>query len=101
MVNPVARGSPAGKVRSHVPRPLASRPGPLATEANVVQPTPSSDVRERLGTAPAPRDRSLENRLGTRGGPPQNVAHQATAGSAAQPQGRQRLKGYPKWILQR
>ena len=61
MVNPVARGSTASRVRSHVPRPLANRLGPLATEANVVQPTPSSDVRERLGTAPAPRGRSLEN----------------------------------------
>ena len=84
MVNLVARGRPACRVRSYVPRPLANRLGPLATEANVVQPTPSSDVRERLGTAPAPRGRSLENRLGTRGGPPQNEAHQATTIIAAQ-----------------
>ena len=41
MVNPVARGSPAGRVKSHVPRPLANRLGSLATEANVVPPTPS------------------------------------------------------------
>ena len=66
MVYPVARGSPAGRVESLVPQPLANRLGPLATEANVVQPIPSSDVRERLGTATALRDRSLENRLGTR-----------------------------------
>ena len=66
MVNPVARGSPAGRVKYHVPRPLANRLGPLATEANVVQPTNSSEVRERLGTAPAPRSRSLENRHGAR-----------------------------------
>ena len=47
MVNPGARGSPAGRARSHVPQPLAKCLGPLATETNVVQPTPSSDVRER------------------------------------------------------
>ena len=62
--NPVARGSPAGRVESHVPRPLANCLGPLATEANVVQTTPSSDVRERLGTAPASRDRSWKIDLG-------------------------------------
>ena len=55
MVNPVARRSPAGRVRSHVPQPLANRLGPRATEANAVQPSPSSDVKDRLGTAPAPR----------------------------------------------
>ena len=65
MVNPVARGSSAGRVISHVPRPLANRLGTLATEANLVQTTTSFDVRERLGTAPAPRDQSLESRFGT------------------------------------
>ena len=43
----MARGSPAGRVMSRVPKPLATRVGTLATEANGVQPTPSSDVRER------------------------------------------------------
>ena len=47
MVNPQARGSPAGRVRSHVPQPLADR---LAAEAIVVEPIPSSDDRGRLGT---------------------------------------------------
>ena len=84
MVNPVVRCSPAVRVESHVPQPLAIRLEPLTTEANVVQPTPSSDVRERLGTAPTPRGRSLENRHGTRGGPPQ-VAPQATTSTASQP----------------
>ena len=84
MVDPVARGSTAGRVRSHVPQPLADRLGPLTVRANVVQPTPSSDVRERLGTAPTLRGRSSENRLGTRGDPPQ-VAHQATTSTASQP----------------
>ena len=55
MVNPMARGSPAGMVRSRMPQPLASRLGPLATEANVTQPAPSSDVRERdWGPSPLP-----------------------------------------------
>ena len=36
MVNPIARGSTASRVRSHVPQPLANRLGPL------VQPTLSS-----------------------------------------------------------
>ena len=72
IVKPVARGSPAGMVRSHVPQPLAKRLEPLNTEANVVQPTPSSDVRERGW------------RLGTRGGPSQ-VAPQATTSTANQP----------------
>ena len=76
-VQPVARGSPAARLRSLVARPLA-------IEANMVQPTPSFDVRERLGTAPAPRGRSSESRLGTRSGPPQ-VAHQATTSIATQP----------------
>ena len=82
MVNPVTRGSPAGRVRSHVPEALVNRLGPLTTQANVVQPSPSFDVRERLGTAPAPRGRSLENRRGTRSGP-QQVAPQVTANTTA------------------
>ena len=73
MVNPGQRGSPAGRVSSHVP---------LTTEANVVQPTTSSDMRERLGTTPASRGRSLESRRG--GGPPQ-VATQPTTSTANQP----------------
>ena len=83
-VKAVKRGSPAGRVRSHVLQPLANGLGPLATEANMVQPTPSSDVRERSGTAPAPRRRSLENRHETRGSPPQ-VDPQATTSNATQP----------------
>ena len=76
VVNPVTRDSPAGRTRSRVPQQLANRLVPLATEANVTQPTTSSDVRERLGTVPTPRGQSLENRLGTRNDPqlvaPQN-----------------------------
>ena len=34
----MARGSPVGRVRTHVPQRLQNRPGPLATERNVVQP---------------------------------------------------------------
>ena len=47
MVNPVTRGSPAGRVRSHVPQALVNHLVPLTTEANVVQPSSSSDVGER------------------------------------------------------
>ena len=79
----MTRGSPAGRVRSHVPQALVNRLGHLTTEANVVQPSPSSDVRERLDTTPAPRGRSLENRFGTRSGP-QQVAPQVTANTTAQ-----------------
>ena len=43
-VNSVTRGSPAGRVRSHIPQALVNRLVPLTTEANVVQPSPSSDV---------------------------------------------------------
>ena len=60
-VNPGARGSPAG--RSHVPQPLAKCLGPLATEANVVQPTPSSDEREREREV-GDRSRSTRSILG-------------------------------------
>ena len=45
-----------GRVRGNVPEPLASRLRPLVTEASSSVPAaPSSDVRERLGTAPPPR----------------------------------------------
>ena len=45
LVNPMARGSPADRMRSRMLQPQASRLGPLATEANVTQHTPKSDVR--------------------------------------------------------
>ena len=51
----MARTSSTGisRVRSNVPEPLANRLGPLASEASNVTPAaPSSDVRERFGTAP-------------------------------------------------
>ena len=83
IINPVTRGSPAGRVRSHVPQALVNGLGPLTTEANVVQPSHSSDGRERLGTSPAPRGQFLENGLGTRGGP-QQVAPQVTANTLSQ-----------------
>ena len=45
--------------------PLANCLGPLASEASGAAPAaPSSDVRERLGTAPPPRRQSMESRLG-------------------------------------
>ena len=48
-----------------MPEPLASRLGPLVTEARSSAPAaPSSDVRERLRTAPPPRRQPLESRLG-------------------------------------
>ena len=47
--------SGGGRVRANVPEPLASRLGPLAMEAGATAPAASSsDVRERLGTAPPP-----------------------------------------------
>ena len=58
MVNPMARGSYAGWVRSRVPQPLVIRLGLLVTEANVTQPAPSSDVRERE------REREIEREWG-------------------------------------
>ena len=52
-------------MRGNVPEPLASRLGPLVTEASgAARAAPSSDVRERLGTAPPPRRQPLECRLG-------------------------------------
>ena len=54
-----------GRVRGNVPEPLANRLGPLAMETGADAPvTPSSNVRERLGTAPVPRRQPLESRLG-------------------------------------
>ena len=54
-----------GRVRGNVPESLANRLGPLAMETGAAAPVaPSSDVRERLGTAPPPRTEPLESRLG-------------------------------------
>ena len=54
-----------GKVTGNVPESLANRLGPLAMETGAAAPvTPSSDVRQRLGTAPVPRRQPLESRLG-------------------------------------
>ena len=48
-----------------MPESLANRLGPLAMETGAAAPVaPSSDVRERLGTAPPPRTQPLESRLG-------------------------------------
>ena len=53
------------RIRASVPESLVNRLGPLAMETAVAAPTaPSSNVRERLGTAPAPRTQPLESRLG-------------------------------------
>ena len=63
----LARTSLTGgdRVRGNVPEPLASRLGSLAMETGATAPfAPSSDVRERLGTAPPPRRQPLESRLG-------------------------------------
>ena len=50
-----------GGVRGNVPEPLASRLGSLVTEASgAAVAVPSSDVREKLGTAPPPRRQPLE-----------------------------------------
>ena len=54
-----------GRIRGSVPESLANRLGPLATETATAAPVaPSSNVRERLGTAPPPRTQPLESRLG-------------------------------------
>ena len=54
-----------GRVRDNVPEPLANRLGPMAMETSGTAPVAlSSDVRERLGTAPPPRRQPLESRLG-------------------------------------
>ena len=47
-----------------MPESLVNHLGPLATETGTAAPAaPSSDVRERLGTAPPPRRQPLESRL--------------------------------------
>ena len=54
-----------GRVRGNVPESLVNRLGPLAMETGAAAPVaPSSDVRERLGSAPPPRRQPLESRLG-------------------------------------
>ena len=48
-----------------MPESLVNRLGPLTTETATAAPiAPSSNVRERLGTAPHPRTQPLESRLG-------------------------------------
>ena len=52
------------RIRASVPESLVNRLAPLAMETVVAAPTaPSSNVRERLGTAPPPRIQPLESRL--------------------------------------
>ena len=52
-------------MRGNTPQSLANHLGPLATETGAAASVaPSSDVRERLGTAPPPRTQQLERRLG-------------------------------------
>ena len=54
-----------GRIRVSVPESFVNRLGPLATETATAAPiNPSSNVRERLGTAPPPRAQPLESRLG-------------------------------------
>ena len=63
----LARTSSTGgsRIRASVPESLVNRLGPLAMETAVATPiSPSSNVRERLGTAPPPRTQPLESRLG-------------------------------------
>ena len=65
--NSLARTSSTGggRVRGNVSESLANRLGPQAMETGAAAPVaPSSDVRERLGTAPPPRRQPLESRLG-------------------------------------
>ena len=53
-----------GRIRVCVPESLANRLRPLATETATAAPVaPSSNARERLGTAPPPRTQPLESRL--------------------------------------
>ena len=53
------------RVRGNIPESLVNRLGPLETETGTAAPVaPSSDVRERLGTAPLLRRQPLESRLG-------------------------------------
>ena len=63
----LARTSSTGgsRIRATVPESLVNRLGPLATEtAAAATVAPSSNVRDRLGTAPPPRTQPLESRLG-------------------------------------
>ena len=53
-------------MRGNVPDSLANRLGSLAMETGAAAPVaPSSDVRDRLGTAPLPRRQPMESRLGS------------------------------------
>ena len=64
---PLARTSSTGgsRIRTTVPESLVNRLGPLATETVAAATvTPSSNVRDRLGTAPPPRPQSIGSRLG-------------------------------------
>ena len=57
--------STGGNRRASVPESLVNRLGPLAMKTATAAPiAPSSNVRERLGTAPPPRTQPLESRLG-------------------------------------
>ena len=58
--------SPGGsRIRATVPESLVNRLGPLATETVAAATVaPSSNVRDRLGTAPPPRPQSIGSRLG-------------------------------------
>ena len=70
-----------GRIRGSVPESLANRLGPLATETAAAAPvSPSSNVRERLGTAPPPRTQPLESRLGS--DPPITANPASTAGTS-------------------
>ena len=63
----LARTSSTGgnRIRASVPESLVNRLGPLAMETAAAAPiAPSSNVRERLGTAPPPRTQPIESRLG-------------------------------------
>ena len=60
----LARTSSTGgsRIRASVPESLVNRLGPLAMETATAAPVaPSSNVRERLGTAPPPRTQPLES----------------------------------------
>ena len=63
----LARTSSTGgsRIRTTVPESLVNRLGPLATETVAAATVaPSSNVRDRLGTAPPPRPQSIGSRLG-------------------------------------
>ena len=64
---PLARTRSTGgsRIRTTVPESLVNRLGPLATETVAAATVaPSSNVRDRLGTAPPPRPQSIGSRLG-------------------------------------